>query len=570
MILVGAGVWVTFRALTVRGELTEAAQLQSRASAALAKADFGALDAIADDFDRHARAASDAAGDPVWRAAEFVPGVGANLRAVRVVAEELHRVSREVAGPVVGLAARLGDGGLLSDGAVDVELLTSAREPLATARDAMSSARSAVESVAVDGLIPQVADGVSDVQGLLSQLSDTVSGLADLSTTLPRTLGSEEPRTILVMLQNNAELRTGGGIAGSFAEIVATDGRIELRRQADSSDFPRMPADVVKVPASTTALYGDIVGRFVQNATTTPDFDLSARLASEWWEQLTGHRPDTVLSIDPIVLRALLPLVGEVTIDGGEALTHDSFVAQVLVTPYMTLGFDEQTRFFQTLTERFFAGVMKTTASPADWIGALRTPIEQGRISVWSRDEDEQATLAETAFGGPLARHRAAGDGAFAVYFNDVTGAKMDSKLHVALGAATGSCRPDERQEVVVTIDLRNDAPEKAGSRWPLSMTGDGQWGVPAGSIATAVTVAAPAGWFPGGTRLDGKLQASVDVEDGGFPSSATEVTLKPGETAQVSVRFTAPSDDEVEPLLLHTPLLRAPDRAELQRLSCD
>lgn len=570
VILVGAGVWVVTRALVVSDELSAVAELPDSVETALGDGDVDALGELATRFDQHVSSAVAAAADPFWRAAEVLPGVGENLRAARIVTEQLDRVSTEVATPVVALTSRLTAGELLVDGTLNVDLVSEAAVPLNEARGVLGEARAAIVAVPREGLVGQVARGVDEVETMLDQLGSAVGGMADLSTVLPGMLGSDEPRTILVMLQNNAELRSGGGITGSFAEIVADGGAITMTRQADSSEFRRTTSAILPVPESTTALYGDIVGRYVQNTTTTPDFDLSAQLASTWWEGLTGHRPDIVLAIDPLVLRALLPVTGPVTLAGGKELVRDGFISSVLVAPYLHREPKEQTVFFQDLTERFFGAVMTSSAAPAAWISALRTPIEQGRVSVWSADETEASVLAHSPFAGPLARHRDAGPDAFAVYFNDGTGSKMDSSLAVELGSVSGSCRADGRPEVSVQVRLTNEAPADAGEKWPFSMTGSGRWGVTAGHIATAVAIAAPEGWFFGGTTVDGERRASVDVEDGGFPTSATEVELAPGESALIDVRFVAPDTAEREPALLHTPLLYPPDEISLTSLPCE
>ncbi len=569
VVIVAAGAWVATRVLVVRDELAAIGALQHRAQSALAAGEVEELGRVVADFEQHAAAAAGAAGDPLWRVAEVVPFAGANLGAARLVSEQLDVVASQIAGPLVAVTEDVGRGGLLNDGAIDIAMIAGAREPLAHAVVVLDEANVAIAAVPRDHLIAPLADGVADVQQVLEMLSGTVGGIADLSRVLPEMLGSDEPRSLLVMMQNNAELRSGGGITGSFAEIVADQGALTLARQADSSEFRRTKTPILPVPESTTALYGDIVGRYVQNTTTTPDFDLSARLASTWWEGLTGDAPDLVLAIDPLVLRALLAVTGPITLADGTELTHDGFVRQVLVAPYMHLEPKEQTVFFQDLTERFFSALTSSDAAPGVWAEALRTPIERGRISVWSAREDEAAVLAGTAMAGSLGRHQAAGDDAFMVYFNDVTGSKMDSSLTIGLAAVTGSCRADDRPEVAVRVRLTNDAPEDAGTAWPFSMTGSGRWGTTAGHIATAVAVAAPSGWFFGGTTIDGERQPSVDVEDGGFPTSAAEVTLAPGESALIEVRFVAPADGEIVPQLLYTPLLRAPEELAGSPMSC-
>lgn len=569
-VVVVAGVWLVERVLVVRSELAAVAALRTDVADILDEGGLGGLDDTVAEFDAHASRAAAATEAPVWRIAEWVPFVGPNLAAVRTVSESLDRLSDDVATPLSSLAGGLAERGLLDDGAVDVDFLAAAHQPVVDAAAALAGTEQSLSDIKRSQLIVEVADGVTDLEELVSSLSDAVDGLAGVTAVLPRMLGSEEPRSILVMLQNNAELRSGGGITGSFAEIEAREGVLRLTRQADSSDFGGVSRPDVAVPASTSALYGDIVGRFVQNATTTPDFSLSAELASGWWAALTGRTPDVVVAIDPLVLRALLQVTGPIEVGRGLTLQQDRFVRDVLVDPYFTLDSREQTRYFQRLTKRYFEAVLTSTAPPEDWITALRTPIEQGRISVWSAHDDEAALLAGSTLGGPLARHSAAGDGAFSVYLNDTTGAKMDSALEVKMGAAVGTCRADEQPQVSVRITLTSTAPRDAGTAWPASMTGDGHWGVPAGQIGTAIAVAAPQGWFYGGTTVDGRRVASVDVADSGLPTSAVEVTLAPGESADVEVRFVAPTRDEVAPMLLHTPLLRGPEITPLSSLSCE
>lgn len=571
--IIAAAVWVGTRAWIVRDELTAVAALQDRATAALQGGDVAALGDVVAEFDVHSHAASGAAGDPLWRAAEALPWAGANLAAVRTVADQLAVVSDDVATPLLEMTEELASSRLVEDHALDVDLVAAAREPLGVAQATLTQASAAIAAVPRAELIDQVGAGVDDLDRLLGEVDAAVSGMLDLTEVLPGMLGADGPRTILVMLQNNAELRSGGGITGSFAQLVAEDGSLALVRQADSSRFARTKEPVVPLPDTTTALYGDIVGRYVQNATTTPDFDLSARLAVTWWKGLTGVTPDVVVAVDPIVLRSLLAVTGPVTLAGGEVLTPDGFVDQVMVRPYLELDPKAQTRYFQDLTQRFFTGLMSSDADPSVWISALRGPVEQGRISVWSADGDEAAVLATTAFAGPLAAHAAAGEDAFTAYLNDTTGAKMDSSLAVALAATTGSCRSDGRQEVLVRVTLTNEAPADAGTRWPYSMTGSGRWGVTAGHIGTAVAVAAPAGWFFGGTSIDGVRRGSIDVVDGGFPTSAIDVTLAPGEMATLAYRFVSPDDADAPPItpeVRHTPLMRAPEESGTSALVCD
>lgn len=569
LIVIAASAWVVTRVLAVNGEAQALRTLEGDARTAIAKGDVGRLDAIAREFDTRTEAAAAAVGDPIWRAAEIVPLAGPNLQAIRVTVEQLRTLSMSVASPTAQALDGIGDRGLMADGAIDLAVVESLHKTAARASTSLEKVRTRLDAISTAATVDQVRDGVDQARRLTTTLSASLGPMADITGVLPAVLGVDEERTILVMFQNNAELRSGGGITGSFAEIRAKSGALRLVRQADSSDFRPADEDVEPVPETTSAVYGDTVGRFVQNATSTPDFDLSGRLASTWWKKLTGHAPDVVIAIDPIVLRALLPVTGELTLPDGTALTHDTFVRDVMVDPYLTLTGSEQSEYFAALTERYFTALTSSPVSPSAFFSALRTPVEQGRVSVWSAHDDEAAVFAASVFGGPRARHIAAGPDAFALYFNDSTGGKMDSRLGVAVGAVSATCRADNHAVVAVQVTLRNDAPADAGSRWPLSMTGGGHWGVEAGHIGTVVSAAAPSEWLFGGTRKNGELAGAVDVIDGGSPTSALEVDLAPGESVELEFRFVSPVAGAVEPTLLRTPLLRAADEREPTPLTC-
>ncbi|WP_217577243.1 DUF4012 domain-containing protein, partial [Streptomyces sp. GbtcB7] len=72
-------------------------------------------------------------------------------------------------------------------------------------------------------------------------------------------------RRILIVLQNTAELRTGGGITGTFLGLRAGDGILSLEAQRDSSDFSPSDKPLGTVPAAEVRALGDGIGRYVQN-----------------------------------------------------------------------------------------------------------------------------------------------------------------------------------------------------------------------------------------------------------------------------------------------------------------
>ncbi|WP_065571663.1 DUF4012 domain-containing protein [Microbacterium oleivorans] len=491
--------------------------------------------------------------DPVWSAAEGLPGVGANLSAVRRAATAMQRVGEDVAPPLLDTARRMRDAdapaavGILRDGA-------SALDSAAAVRREVSDD---IGSIDRSALLPSLADGIDEVAEAIDRLEPATDGAAQAAAVLPGLLGADGERRILVMVQNPAELRTGGGITGTFLELRARDGRLTLGAQRDSSDFAPVATPLVPVADGEVHALGDGIGRFVQNASMTADFTVTARLASAWWQRSGMPAPDAVVSVDPVVLAAVLGVTGPVQTRGGE-LDQRNVVDRLLVEPYRTLGQDAQSRWFADAAVAVFSAVTER-ARPVSLVTAVSGVVAEGRVSVWSRHPDEQSILTRTPLAGPLARQDAAGPTAFAAYFNDATGGKLTPYLSVGLGVRSGVCRADGLREVAIEVDLASTLTPQEGETLPISVTGGGIFGATKGFIAPTVTVVAPPGWYLGGLTLDGRAVPSADALVGERASITRRVDIPPGDGRDLVFRFVAgpevPSEASV-PTLLHTPLL--------------
>lgn len=549
VLLLAAAGWVIGRGLLAKAELESLAASAGRLERAVQARDLAEVDDTVRDIAGHAGRAAELTSDPLWRATEVLPGIGANTAAVRLVSAHVRDVA-DAAVPVLAMFRAHGDD---AGAGLDLSVLIDAQDPLATLASSFVSADAELSAIRVTDLLAPLAEGVGTLTTVVAQGADVASGVSSAAQIAPGMLGMDGTRHVLLMMQNPAELRTGGGLSGTFALLTAEDGKVRLTEQVDSSKFRPLDAPIIPIPSSTTELYGDAVGRYVQNASMTADFEVTVDLVTAWWGRHSDIALDAVVSIDPRVLAALLAATGPVQMPGGASLSADNLVQVMLVDPYLTLSGAEQTRIQRAATQAVFDRVLGGGFDLFTWATALAEPIEDGRVALWSAHAAEQRVLADSAVAGPLARHRAAGDDAYAVYFNDITTGKMDSYLDVTIAAGTAQCRSG-RTDVAVTVTLTSLAPKEARS-FPVLMTGAADQGIAAGDIATLVTVAAPAGAGVGGVWDGDRTVLSTNVTDNGFPSSAARITVAPGETKALEFRFTVPDTDD--PVILHTPLLR-------------
>lgn len=547
------------RGLEAQDELEAMIPAAAELQDALGSGDAARATQVAEDLAAHAARAAELSGDPLWRAAEVIPALGPNLAAVRVASAQLNALSTDAIQPLLSVSSSVPALRDPETGAFDLAAITAAQQPLAHAARTLDTAAAELSSVSTASVVAPLEDGIARLREQVDRARGLTDGLSDFAAVLPAMLGADGPRSILFVFQNNAELRTGGGITAAFAEVRAENGSLALADQANSRDFPGLDQPIMPLPESTAALYGDVAGEWVQNISMPADFTVSGRLASEWWNTRTGHRPDLVVSVDPVALQAALVVLGPVEVPGWGPLTGDDAAHRLLVEPYLAIAdAEQQDAVFQSAAASAFGVLLTGAANPVDLFAGLQQPIADGRVSVWSAHEDEQTLLAAGPLGGQAARQAAAGDEAFGIYLNDATGAKMGSFLDVGIATTVADCRADGRRDVVVAVSLTNTAPPDATSTLPKSLTGNGMFGVAAGNVGTYVTVSAPPGTFFGAVTRDEGPRYSIQTEADGHAVSQARLNLEPGETDTLVFRFVSGEPGEVEPTIVHTPTMSA------------
>jgi hypothetical protein len=286
-----------------KGELDDVAALQPRLSSAIAAGDAGALSAVVTDAEQHARRAAELTTDPIWRATEAVPSsaptpprCGSSRRASATwpplpnrCCTRRRRAQRQ--------------------GGLDLSAVSAAAQPLDEFAAVFSRVDESLTGMSTDDLVEPVATATARPRGG-RRGAPTVAEAASVAQIMPAMLGAHGARTILVMVQNSAEVRTGGGITGSFILLRADGDRLAVVDQVDSSMFPHRETPIAELPGDLVDSLRTVPGRFVMNATMTTDFALSARLASAWWQSIGRPAPDAVIAIDPAVLTAMLTITG--------------------------------------------------------------------------------------------------------------------------------------------------------------------------------------------------------------------------------------------------------------------
>ncbi|MFI8594512.1 DUF4012 domain-containing protein [Microbacterium sp. NPDC078428] len=557
VLLLAAAAWLAFRALAARDALAATADEAALLQQSVLAGEHDDLDARARSISAHASDAARATGDPVWRAAEILPWVGANLRAVRDISEIADELARDGVPALLDAADAVDLDSLgVTGNTVDLAPLDAARPALESADGVFSAAAERAAAIDTGWTLPIITDAVDEVRQTLEPAASTVDGLARAASLLPSMLGADGPRDYLLLMQNNAEVRSSGGIPGAFAVLHAEDGAISLTGQASTADFRKFDEPIAELDAATVALFDDQPGQYVQHALQIPDFPKAAALAAEFWAQTMGSRVDGVVAVDTVTIADLLRATGPVSA-GEYELTPDDAVDILLSRVYADEPSPIQLdAFFAGASSAVFEAVTDGRASPAALVEALAAAGDDGRIRMWSADPSEQERLAETTLAGALPLDGA--EEVFAgVFFNDSTGGKMNYYTAADITGTFASCGDESR--VSVDVVWANTLDPARAESLPHYVTGNGSSKVDPGQVRTRIAVYGPQGWTASGSTLDGAAAPGQATIDQDRPVIQYEMTLSPGESTTVSVDF-AGAADEAQLGLVSTPLLRDPN----------
>ena len=569
LVAVVAAVWVGVRGALAYGHLRDVQAGAAAGGAALID-DPGAasqtLVRLADD----AAAAHALTSDPVWRAGESLPWAGPQLAAFARVAASADQLIGNSLLPLATAADGVSIDALRPvGGRIDASALASLASPALEAAEEAAQAAAGVHDIDRTPLIGLVAQSVGDADALFGRTADAIDALARTTRLLPDMLGQNGPRTYLVLVQNNAEWRSLGGIAGAAVVLRADDGALSLAGTVSSRDFAGgFDEPVAPLSDEATAIYDTKPARYFQNVTQVPDFSVGAPLAREMYRLKTGTSVDGVFALDPVTLSYLLAATGPVALPTGDSLTSDNAVPLLLNEVYFRYTDPaDQDAFFAAASSAVFQALADGQGSASDLIAAFARAAAERRLLVWSADESEQAVLE----GSPVAGELPVSDAQttrFGVYLNDGTGSKMSYYTVPNVDLTWDSCAPAGTvavRDLTLTLSLTSTAPADAATALPAYVTGGGWFGTPAGTTAVVTNLYLPEGYdlvtatmstsegFSGGMHEGRRvLTTGFDLAPGA--SAQLTVTVRATTTAATAEAFVTPTADaDLSPTVVAT-----------------
>lgn len=291
-------------------------------------------------------------------------------------------------------------------------LLKTAQPQLDAALSALVEVSKGADGLSTDGLVPPLADAVTQLQGELEPLRPMLARSESLLA-LERYLFSGQHR-FLVLAQNNVQIRATGGFPGTYGLVDIGPGGFHLRRFADVLTLPR---ETLNPPFPSD--WHDLRTRFdFYDGNWWLDFPTSASAMVAMWQSMSPAQPavDGVIAIDLPTIRGLLEVFGPISVPESKvALTADNVVEQLSYTVEIDKSGGQGEQGKKNVVVSMARAVMDrlTSVSAAELlptVESLAQSANEKHIQLYLAQPDAQAALVASGWSGAIAPPEATTD----------------------------------------------------------------------------------------------------------------------------------------------------------------
>ena len=523
---------------------------------ALKSGDAAAIDSSVGTVQERMAAINAEVHGPLWTLASWLPVVGEDVRSVQSLGDAGQALVDEALVPIANDVAGTGLSGLFKDGVVNVGLIQTVSETLDSSLPTIESSLDTIASLP-EANIPQLAEILGRVQGPVKEAQGLIDQVQPVLDVLPQMLGADgQTRTYLVLAQNNSEVRSTGGMPGSWGTVTITDGAISMGEftsvvNQEGFDVPVLEEELNHI--------GWTLGTNAAQVTYTPNFVRTGEMASEYWRQAGLGEVDGVIAIDPVFLQWLLGLTGGFTAPDGSTIDGSNAAQALLSDTYWKFGNDAtaQDEYFGSVAALAFQNIMSGIGNVdmTDLMDVIARGGETGRLLVWMVNEDEESVMRDFGLSGEMGSDPAAPE--LGVYLNDATWSKIDWYASCYTQIGEGVVNDDGTTSYSVTTTLVNTMTSEQAVTAPKYVSGYNPSKREASDMLTYVYFFAPMGGSISNMNIvgSGSCGGFTNATGYGLPMSYALTSLLAGESLTFTYTVTTSAEAESPLALRTTPL---------------
>lgn len=262
--------------------------------------------------------------------------------------------------------------------------------------------------------------------------------------------------TYLVLFQNNAELRGGGGFLGSFA-VVTLEGRHIKNYYFESNIYKKDNAFTKenKIPLSDYfySFIGTEVTLAMRDANYPADFASAAQEVSKYYTLEYGARTDGVIAVNASAISDLLGVTGPLTVGEKNVVVSKNTFFDTLQREIQETYFKDDTNKIinepKSILKDMVDPLMKrfNAVSPISLYRYITTELATKQILFWFPDTPRQTIVEKNNWGGRIEPW--SGESVF-ISNSNVNGQKSSMSVDESI-TLTGSAQSDPHRTLTFT-----------------------------------------------------------------------------------------------------------------------
>lgn len=548
--------WFAWVAQHVYSDLSDAENDARALSDALGEGDAERAREVLAEFQENASSAAGRTDGPTWRLFEAMPFYGDDAEALAAVSEVLVSLGEDGVEPLLDSADEVSARAYSPKrGQFPLADIAALEGPTTASYEAFHEAARELAAYDSEDFVGALARPFDSLRAQIDAAEVALDTAARASRLMPAFLGADGDRNYLYVFQNNAEVRSTGGLPGNISLVNASDGRVRIARQASGAQLGEFPQPVLPLTDEERAVYGNQLGTYFLDANFTPDFPRASELWRARWQAEFDEDIDGVFTVDPVTLSYLLAATGPITVN-GVVLTTSNVVRVVENQVYLNVPDPLlQDEFLNRVAKTVFDTFANGAGDPVRVIQSLFRGVAEGRVRIHSFEDADQEQVAGTEIAGelPVESDRRPHVG---VYLNDATGSKMSYYLHYSVDVAAVSCQGD-RQDLRGRLEISSATPPDPETL-PETVTGFDAVRDPfirRGQQFVVADIFVPIGGEISNINVDGEvLDPFVMDRLEGRDIVSLAFLLKPRETHRVTWEMTSGPDQDGDIVVDVTP----------------
>ncbi|MBI5530932.1 MAG: DUF4012 domain-containing protein [Candidatus Doudnabacteria bacterium] len=210
-------------------------------------------------------------------------------------------------------------------------------------------------------------------------------------------------KNVLLLFENNNELRAGGGFIGTYGSLKLNNGIISIVNISSIYDLDGQLKEIIKPPHPML----NVNDRwYLRDANWFANFSESAKSITSFFEKEGGETPDIIIAVTPSVIVDWLKITGPIVLPSyGLTLTSDNFVEQTQAIT--TLSNNLPTNSPKQILADLFPVLLQKLSQldAASWpqvIESLQGNLNSKQIVLYAKDPGLQQQLSDFHWTGNL------------------------------------------------------------------------------------------------------------------------------------------------------------------------